>query len=361
MNLIENLYIAILKEHRLEELQYYKNYNMEDKVELLHELEYKLSKIKQYLNPSNYKIAKNIALRFLKITDLLYEDIYTSLTYSFKRWLNEHPIETSSGWARMILNYYEENFNNYKEEIIENGISWGAITLDPGEILFHIQPDETTKEAFKDYLTNGDGWESYTYDKDLIKRFFKTITIHSNIRKKILTFLENAQFDKINDEFKNNDLVEDFILFLEENYLESYVNDYIKGDSSVASAFITDEVILRAIEHDLYPKYIDQFGPDVEEIIKNVKEALQRLNTAYNAHFNVSTSFQYDENVTNYINEIYKYISLKAVAVSLAMNVEHYSGVIMSDYGELSLNFLDNMSRRNNSDWDEEIKTVLKR
>lgn len=368
MKLFSENIIYRLFESALEEINNFEttSESEEASILLLHELEYKLN----ILNRNPYavppKLLKNLAVRFLAKAESIWSNLQEKFIETFNDWMSKHPIQSSSEWADMIMDYYRENYGDgYKEDILKNGIQWGGEHgrqnyIDGPQIIKSVDP-ERLKASFREEMENSEGsLEAYANTDHM-----KAVLMDNGFTQEQLDEIEQEpnEFDVFMQHIKDNNLTFELIDKILENM---DVEDYISGDPEFYSYLVTDDTIKKAIAELLYPQYMDMYGDRVERVIEDCVKASERLSETdklvagkygkvLNAMMNANP--QDTNELFGAVKQVYGLISQMAVAISLALNVNHVHGNIARDYGnmEVSTEFMDQLDQLDTSKWDKEL------
>ena len=324
--------VKINEMEKFPEYESYSDFNTHDKFEdyvtTLHELELKthyVSTLEDYVDILPERKA-NVTERLRQIGWRYFEICRDEILRGFEVWKEKHQIQDAETWSRAMFADYSVEFSTEEEAIryfVEElkEISLGSPNLGLKIDLKDIS-EMVDKNKIKELIS-----EDFNYEYDAYE-------------SQIENFLEeyhNEEYEKSEQlpvEFMKDHDLEDRVLeyVYDTTDFESYVSDY------ELYHLIDENDLLKAMEERLYPIYMDHFGPDLEEVYESIGKAEARLNTA---GLNGS-------------------ISTMAVAVSLALNVRHVFGNIMSDYGEsISQQYLDWLANETGSltkEWQEEVK-----
>lgn len=311
----------ILKTAKLiREIESPDEYKLEDRIETLHELEYKASFVKNRDLFQHPKKQENVLRRIDSIAWDFFDNIKDNIEDVFQAWNNMHPIEDEEAWAEMVFSTIVDveftDDNAAIEHIVSNGIKWGDLTLHPEEIAKHGDPDYIASFLREDIMNSP---ESYEYD------------INEWLNK------HNQEWNKDGEKEQEEavrfaverDLIDDFAdYYISNTNLSTYPYEF------GASWLLNKDAIKNAIKESLYPNYMVTFGSSVEEVKENISKAVERMD-----------AITEDDSIQK-----------MTASVSLALNVMHVFGNILQDYGgEISPNFLDALSERDVEDWELEI------
>lgn len=366
MNILFKDYILI--ERSLEEIANYDETDLEDKLETMHELEYKIFKISQSPFNANPKLIKNVVLRFCKIYSDLFEPVSTEFKEYYTMWSNNHPIEDSDDWADMVINsFYESYGDNYIESIVEEGITWGTASIDGDAICKYITDglsDYDLGEYLRSDIEDGEGWRNYlSQDNETRNSFLRDEAKLSDDQ------IDNMDGDDFETWMDENDQLENFKDYLISNLNTSDNLDYL--NSTDYSNLVNENTVKEAIKQELYPQYMNMFGGIVEGIKEEISDAIERLD---NAEERINNEFsniifkleEWQPNINDIlelkkiIDGVYKIVSNGMSAISLALSVNHYSGNIIGDQTGITDDFMDDLHKRDTSDWDREISIITK-
>lgn len=337
----------ILLESSLEEINSFVpdiSDSLVDSVVLLHELEYKTSKIISSPYSINSKLANNVLKRFLKKAIQVYNELSPEMVTSFGKWNTNHPVEDEDSWTDMVFKYYEEHYNE-KEAIkafLEGGAGWGGYILSKEDIIRYIDKDKVKEFAKEDYKQNPEllewCWEQFLKEVKEID----TIEMGSSDIKNYIE--ENDLHDEVLEYYMDN-------IFSAEDYVQNFE----------AELFVDVDTLKRAIKSEIYPQYMDRWGVAIAEIKENISAAVKRLEQGDNITIDA------EHNIDDLSHkEIYEVISKLTVAISLALNVVHVGGNIIQDYfvdgsNDLTGEFIDNLGNYDTSKWDEELGLFTKK
>ena len=278
-------------------------------INLLHEIEYKNKMLQGSDNFIHPKRKANIELRLKQYAWVYFEYIRKFTIECFNLWNNLHPIESADKWADMVINSFRERYGK-DEDVInhfkDNKLEWGGIEYD-------ITEAPIDREGVREYL------QYYSSDDG------------ENLLEDIRGYLESIGGDV---DSANLDMIED----------DEFIDYYIENMSvDIYSSFIDMNSIRGLIKDKVYRDYMFTWGGTVEDIKDNIKEAIGRMEGI-------------GENSS---------ISEMTMAISLALNVQHASGTILIDMGDMAYDqyiigdvnskYLDLLSELDVSDWEREF------
>lgn len=353
-------------ESKLEDLNIRDDDNIEDLIEKLHEIEYKMSKILPKFWSMNSKFYKNLMIRFSKIGLKCYGKIIKSFNRTLNSWRDGHKISSGEEFAESRLKYLLDGYG--EEDLLnhfnENG--WFA-----GKREFQ-DPILMTKEEVLDNISDDVFYEVLSEEFE----YLDYDGISSHFGSNAVDFLRVMNINLYDvDEVDGDGDAEwlDSIVYIFENNLDDKFKRYIVHNyffSDVFPAFpLTLEMWKDAASTYLYDRYMDEFGPEIEEILNFISEHFKRANKINLSKIkklieDLENIPSESEEVRNVSYSIYKHgISQLTTIISLVMNIKHVHGKIMRDYAlgddDLTDNFLEHMNDRDTSDWDDELKSMI--
>lgn len=329
----------------------------EANIELLHEIEYKLSKITANRWSLHPKLFKNIVVRFSTLALSIYEIYIQKYNDLFIYWKEIHRIDSAESFADMIADEMVEMYGDDWEnsEVNQHGISRGKdITITKRDVADTIT-QESILNRLHEYNDSGD---------DVVEIFqWATSGFLESIPVKIPVKYADDPEEFAKTYINKKNLIGDFMSYLSDNYSV----DDLFGDFN-----LTKEDWLNTVKTNMYPQYMDRFGVDVENVIDEINEHFNReanVNVArieklIDAVRTVSVdSSEFDD----VVKELYENgVATMLRIISLAMNIDHVHGNISTDYGDyadlvVSKSFYDKMHNRGVQDWDSELKTLIKK
>jgi len=299
--------------------------DIEEYITALHELELKSSYISRLKDVDEIFPQRkfNIIKRLHDIGWRYFVISRDGIIGSFDEWLEQHQINDVDLWVDNLMNMFEETYTDNEEvvsSIFNDGFKIGrrelGIAIDGNDLVSEVDEDVVRSYISEDFYNNLD-----SYDKT-IEEFLE------------INFEE--EFDdsgmELVDFIEEKNLVDDVFEFLLESLdLSSYVEDY-------DAYFLVDiEAVRNALKNKLYPRYMANFGIQIEEVIESIEGAKERL-------YSIKESDS---------------LSIMTMAISLALNVMHVHGNIMTDYGgsKISTRYLDWLNEGGDSElWQEEAK-----
>jgi len=315
MNWYKTAQIAYKFSKLIRDMEIEDEWNFEENVKDLHELEYKAHRIEISSTYTHPKRKENILNMIHDKAWDYFDNLRDRMQEAFENWKNEHQISDAYTWAEMVYNSILETGEPTEEEtisfILRNGITWGQNTLQGDVIADCVDPNYFRQIMEEDISSYPDGYE-YEIEKYLNEK---------------LPNWTDSDADPTNY-FQENCDIDDFMDYYMKNI---NVGDEIREREMT---FVVDaNVVKKAIAEYLYPQYMSYWGSSVEEIIENVDKALERLE-----------DIDYDNSIKD-----------MTTAISLAMNVMHVSGNIGADYLGYGQKFLDEMSELDVTEWEEEV------
>lgn len=327
-----------LIESMLEDIQVQDD--LEDNILMLHEIEYKLSKLKDNPYAVNSKLYQNLFKRFYGVAYDIFEEVAPEIYNGFEQWKHWHQIDDAETWANMVFDSFEDSYGTTEgmiEAIMSDGISWGQLHLSPEQIKNHVDPEEAKSFVEEDIYN-----DPKVYQQQILE-WLQTEKDFEGDEAEALEY------------YQDNDLYDEFI----EYFLEHYFNP-----SDYAEIFaLTQKTIINAIAEGLYTDYMNMFGGRLESIMVDIDEANIRIEEAENLDPNIGDSIigQPEEKLGQFAETIYKAVSQMATAISLALNVNHVNGNILQDYANISSEFMDELNEYDTSEWDGEVNALMNR
>lgn len=314
---------------------------IEDNILMLHEIEFKLSKLKDYSSAVNSKLFQNLFSRFYSVAHTIYETITPEIRNGFRRWRDLHQIDNKETWAKMVFKECEDTVGSTQEtiqNIVDNGIKWGQLELTPKDIQKYIDPEEAKAFVKEAILNNPEGYEHY-----IIKWL--------NDEKEY-----TGEDSDVMEYYNENQLSDEFLEYFLENYFDpaDYTDIILPNYNS----------IITAIGEVLYGDYMGAYGSQLKSIIEDINTAIKRLNSASKLDETIGTSIfdaYNDEKLKKVAETIYNAVSKMAVAISLALNVNHVNGNILSDYADISIRFMNSLDSWDTTEWENEIDAIVSR
>lgn len=281
-------------------------------INLLHEIEYKNKMLQGSVNFIHPKRKVNIELRLKQYAWVYFKYIKAFTIECFNMWNNMHPTESADKWADMVMESYRESYGA-DEDIIkhfvdnDNKLEWHS------GIEYDLTEAPINRENVKEYLEyvandNGEG-----------------------LLEDIRFYLESTNGDV---DSANLDMAED----------DQFIDYFIENlDVNLYVSFIDINSIRELVKTRVYRDYMIQWGGTVEDIKINIKDAIDRMDG---------------------IGEDSS-ISEMTMAISLALNVQHASGTVLIDMGDMAYDqyiigdinskYLDLLSELDVSDWEAEF------
>ena len=358
-NLTFKKYMTLF-ETSLEDMSAYDEDDTEDNIELLHEMEYKLSKIIKDRWAVHPKLFKNILIRFSNIALQIYNNLEPKFTEALQYWSNMHKIEDADDFSDMIVTEYEDGIGPYwANEVYKHGLRRGNVSISAKELKDSISTDTIFNMLHDASMSGDDIVELYQY---AAKSFLddNNIEIPENIDENSDNYYDDEE--EIAAKYISDHNMEiDFMKYL----ADTYSAEDLFGDTPQ-----NEDVIIGIIKTRLYDDYMANFGSAIESIKDEISEHNERV-----SNFDSSIVEQYIETLQNTdpsddsIEEIGNTLYTNGIApmariISLAMNIDHVSGNIAADYGgdmlKIRRDFYDIMHKRDTADWDEELKSIIK-
>jgi len=298
----------------IDDIELTNEWNFEENVTDLHELEFKYNTIANTTSYIHPKRQENILNIIRNKAESYFENIKEKIIEAFELWKNDHRIDNPELWAEKVLEMMEDssdNPDNVVEYIMENGIQWGGSTLTKEDIIKHVDPNIIKQMVQDDMMYS---LEPYEYQLE------EWLNInHPEWKKEIEDPIEYTQTHDLQDDFQDN--------YLNNLDVQAYIIVY------EAFNLVDYYTVKKAIEEELYPSYMLQWKGAITEIIENISKAVQEL-----------------ENINE--NDS---ISKMTAAISIALNVMHVGGNISQDRLNYSDDFLTEMSNMDTSDWTKEV------
>jgi len=315
--------------------------DLEDNILMLHELEFKLSKLKDNPYSIHSKLFQNLFKRFYDTAYEIFENITSNLTDGFNEWTKAHQIDDPQTWAKMVFEYSTEitggTTENTVDDIMTNGIRWGQIELTPEQIRQYVDPEEAKGFVQEDIYNAPESYESQ------IAQWLQKEKGFEGDEEEALSY------------YQENDLYDEFIEYFMENMFDP--RDY---DEVIPP---TPQSIITAIAEEMYEDYMNTYGPQLESIIEDINNAIKRIKTATRLDVNMG-NIMYgvsDEQLGKAAEKIYKAVAQMTTAISLALNVNHVNGNILEDYADISKSFMDELNDYDTTQWENEVNGIMKK
>lgn len=277
-------------------------------INLLHEIEYKNKMLQGGGNFIHPKRKVNIELRLKQYAWLYFKYIKAFTIECFNMWNKLHPTESGDKWADMIIDSFRESYGS-DEDVInhfvdnDNKLEWNGLMYDLTEAPIN-------KESVREYLKQED---------------------EENLLEDIRGYLEYIGKDV---DSANLDMVDD----------DRFIDYFIENMSvELHRVFIDMNSIRGLISERVYRDYMITWGGTIEDIKRNIKDAIDRMDG---------------------IGEDSS-ISEMTMAISLALNVQHASGTVLIDMGDMAYDqyiigdinsrYLDLLSELDVSEWESEF------
>ena len=301
----------LLIEHTIQELKIGSFDTDREKIEAIYEIEYKYSKIKKNstINPKRK------------------ENILEILEHTGSELLDEMISHLENGLEDYITYHGNKDFNAFYDEMIDS-----------------IGGD---KELLNYMLTK-----------------YNQLDLQDYIDDKLLELMVNeGDYDYIFEKYIENDVIKLVEVFFDYYYdNETDAREYLENKENISDIY------------DLKKWFIDNHNlPDIINIddIYEIPYGFEReimkkvfVDFKQGLYDNFSGVDDILDDAEDYIEKLKNFDSLtfkeKNVIFNEALNLFHYSGLIASDYAKLDVTgeFLDEMSDRDVSDWDEELKEI---
>lgn len=342
-----------INETALEDLAVSGEENTEENIGLLHEMEYKISKIIKNRWSVHPKLFKNVLIRFSTIAVEAYEVLEGQFARLFEWWQACHQIESASDFADMTIKEFEKRYgDDWLDEVNRYGVARGAVKLVKDDVADAVGSD-TVYDILHDEYSSG---------MDIVEFFggFTTPFIEENGVEIPEDTDDAEEFSK--EYVTEHDLVDNFMIWLSENY---------KLTDLYGEAGLTQDMWRDAIENKLYPDYMANFGSAVETVHEEIAEHNERaglvdVDAVLSKIAWLSETDPTDEKIEEVAEDLYTNgIAPMLRTISLAMNIDHVYGNISKDYGDaaninLDPSFYDNFHSRGVGDWDMELKAIIK-
>jgi len=252
-----------------------------------------------------------------------------------------HQIEDSETWATMVFDsIVDTSYHNEQDAIagiMENGIHWGQVELTPEKIRDYVDPEIAKEYASEDIFNSPESYENYIYKWLQNEKGFE------------------GDESEVVEYVHENDLLDDF-------YEHFIANDF---DASNYAEIIppSRESIIEAIATEMYTDYMNMFGGQLESIISDLDEAVERLGEAQQLDDNMGEMMygQSDKHLGKAAENIYKAVAKMTTAISLALNVNHVNGNILEDYADISTDFMNALDTYDTTRWEKEVNAILRR
>lgn len=345
-------YQKLLLETRLEDFE--RTFDPQDDIILLHEIEYKLSKLANS-SPYSYnpRLVRNIVKRYVDIAFDIYEDISQEIEAALTKWADLHPLHDYDKFAKLIIDECEEF------EFLRNGvITRGGVTKKISDITYCLSEEDVLSIV-----------ENYIGKDHLYTLFYSTQMIDR--------LIEDGHFpDGIDDEDEARDYYENDP---DETY-EEYTNNYdeIKltkdelltfideNNENINWGQIPEKYLIKMIKCGFIPEYEStHFG--IYDILDQIDEELERIHNgdkAMDEAAEIARTLGKEIDHAD-LKKIQKDIGEATSAISLGLNIFHTAGNIMNDYGGdeyefIDQDFLDDLDSLDTSSWDEEVNQILR-
>jgi len=283
----------------------------EENVEDLHELEFKAFKIQTTNAPIHQKRQENILKLIHEKAWDYFEHIRERIEWAFNKWENEHRTESAEEWSEMVFGTQELYGDQAIEMIMQEGIHWGQIHLDPRNIVRHVDPSIIRQNIEEDLYNNP---EVYEYQ------------IEGWLNEERPDWEDSG--DTAVEYYQNNDLHDEFEEhFFANTDLSTYAEDHDM------TYYVDSGTVKRAIAQELYPQYMNMWGGAVENIKEDIDKAVKRMK-----------SITEDAPISEMV-----------ASISLALNVMHVGGNIAQDKLDYGSTFLDHLSNMDTEEWVEEV------
>ena len=275
--------------------------DIQDVIETLHELELKNHYVKtlpelSVVHPRRKKnvqqIIKNLAWQYFLVCKDFIENV-------FDDWKSHHRIQGAEDFAEMVIDEYRDygyrDDHELLEHILKEGLHRGDISIPPDRIKKHVDK-EKIEDAIREDFQNEKETYKYQIEKHLNNNF---------------------------PDWEDSGL--DYQEYIDQNNLEDVIEEEIikNLNHSEYADYVTFDILdlKEAIKKTLYEEYMMTWGGSVESVHDDIDEAVDRMD-------NVSEEDS---------------VSTMCIAISLALNVMHVNGNIMTCYsdGEINQKFLD--------------------
>jgi hypothetical protein len=346
---------VLVNEANLEDL--YVSDDPTDNIELLHEMEWKIGKIIENKYQLNPKLYVNIIKRFTNYALESYDNLSGKFIELFEWWLSVHNIDDPHAWAEMVYDGNDEDMRD-----TEGVVVWGGITLSMDDVVNNMSNDDIKNAIIYNYGSIDDAFP------DEAPNFLRNIDAVPNVSKEQLEdYSDQMDYwddnpDEATDYISDNNLEDDYadyvIELIRDMGFDGYNipidrNDWIKG-----------------IEEVMYPEYYGQHGYNIESVIPDIEEAIDRLKSTddFVSDADEIMANLHPDDVDNdkNIKRLYKMVGKAAIAISLSMNVMHTGGNILAAYGDraglgdVDHEFLTGFHEREIDDWRTELKRIIK-
>lgn len=333
----------LLIESMLEDIQYDSDGSDDAllaNLHMIHEIEYKMSELKDGFYNIHTKLYKNLMRRFFIVGKKIFVNTGPKFIQSFNTWLNFHRIDDIDVWVDTSYDFYlqairEEYGNNTDvfEFLDKYGMTLGGVTMTGQDIRDNgIYSKKDMMDAKNDILLDID---AYRYEASDWLKNVKGVEFNAN--------------DSI-DYLKRTNLIDDFL---------EYTADELIGN------YLSEDLIKSAMHNYMYPLYMEKFGNKLKPVVSNAKKAIDRIMAADKNDSKLGSNFTHavkEDDIIKFGNKIYKRIAEMTTALSLALNVNHVNGNILEDYLGLSTEDMDKLSTNEESlKWKGEIDAILHR
>lgn len=338
---------VLVKESDLEDL--FVSENPAENIVLLHEMEYKMGKIIESKYSLNLKLYVNILKRFGNFAMDSYENLSPKFVELFEYWERIHSINDPKEWARNIMEEYGDDITMHKQAYM------GGIKLTSTDILANLSED-SVRTFIEEY-----------YDDDVLT-FFEWNTGGFLNEKGIPVPPEEDEDYWDNNTTEGVEKIQE--LNLEDEFKE-YIVQMIKDDPHILGEIeLTDQMWENGIAEIMYPKYFAIHGKKIKGILSVTGAAKDRFSKADaladKGRAIINKMDVNDSSLDKDVDKLMEVVHSMTRAVSLAMNVSHSAGNLVTDYGghvgmhDVDTDFLNDFNERDIEDWTEELRKIVK-
>lgn len=299
--------LKLLIEHTIQELKIGSFDTDEEKIEAIYEIEYKYGKIKN----SN-------------IIPKRKENILNILENTGNELLDEIASQLYDGLDKYLTLHANKGFDDFYDEMID----------------------------------------SIGNDKDLLEYMltrYNRLDLEDYIDEDFLKMLANERvYDDIFEDYYDNDILNITERYFDKEFTdEEEAKEYLENEENISDLYDLKEWFIDNKKlSDIIEIYDIPYGYEKELMERIYDDYLQGLYDNFPGIEGVIDDVKgFHEKLLDFESLTFKE---KNVIFNEALNLFHYSGLIASDYAYLDVTgeFLDDMSNKDVSEWDEELKEI---
>lgn len=297
---------------------------LDQDLEILTEWEYKYHKI---LNASNLhpKRKENILNKIEAELEPITKYVIESLQDVYADWLKKHALLSPRDWAEARMDYDEFEAYGVESSIANVKSEYERYGGGDFETKFFMTNITYFKQTFEEIL----------YDEI------------NNAIDELEYYKERDNSDEIQSQQERLNYLENLNLANEEDLLKfvgDYADIYLGGNSEILPLLVNHpdlyDMLTNFLEREVFPLWFDRWEAEgIVDTRENIEELSSKLQGAQTAP-----------------------LKQKMVIINEALNAAHQTGPMLDYISNTHYNvdkkFLDNLSNKDVSEWDEELKEM---